>query len=119
MTVSKIKVMIREESPGCNEIFFSVNRLKKGKRIRTSTAAQMTAKNVVIIASSMNCWKIAFLMAPETFLTPTSFARFKERAVARFIKFMHAINRIKAAIIENNLTYSIRPPSATPLENFE
>ena len=37
---------------------------------------------------------------PATFLMPTSFARFAERAVERFMKFTQAINKIKTAITE-------------------
>jgi hypothetical protein len=46
-------------------------------------------------------------------------ARFAERAVARFIKLMQAIRRMNTATKENNLTYSILPPSCLPPEKLE
>jgi len=46
-------------------------------------------------------WKINFvLVAPTTFLTPTSFALFIDRAVDKLIKLMQAINNIKNAMLE-------------------
>ena len=46
-----------------------------------------------------------FFEAPTTLRIPTSFARFSLRAVLMFIKLIHAINRINAAIKANSLTY--------------
>src|SRR4030095_11933973 len=41
---------------------------------------------------------------PATFLIPTSFARFAERAVDKFIKFTQAISKMKKAITEKIYT---------------
>ena len=41
---------------------------------------------------------------PATFLMPTSFARLAERAVERFMKFTHAMNKINTAITEKIYT---------------
>ena len=46
---------------------------------------------------------------PATFLMPTSFARFAERAVERFMKFTQAINKINKAITEKMYTYVTFP----------
>jgi len=40
--------------------------------------------------------------------------RLDARAVERFIKFIQAMTRMNAAIMENNLTYSILPPDCRP-----
>ena len=48
-------------------------------------------------ASPMN-WRISCALVPPTDLrSPTSFARCVARAVARFTKFMHAINSTNTA----------------------
>ena len=39
-----------------------------------------------------------FFSAPNTFLIPTSEERFDDCAVARFIKFMHAISSVNNAM---------------------
>ena len=54
----------------------------------------------MIIDSVRNCAIRLFLKEPNTFLTPTSFARLDERAVERFIKLTQAINKIRIAIKE-------------------
>ena len=53
--------------------------------------------------SVKNCEQISS-NEPNTFLTPTSFARFDERAVARFIKFTQAMNNMNKAIAEKIYT---------------
>jgi len=55
-------------------------------------------------ASLRYCLIRSNLLAPMHCLTPTSFVLSIERADVRFIKFIHAIKRIKAAIIENIYT---------------
>jgi hypothetical protein len=56
------------------------------------------------IVSPMN-WKIScFRSAPTTFLTPISFARLKDLAVARLIKLKQAMTRTKMAIIVKAFT---------------
>ena len=76
-----------------------------------STTAIITEKKVSSNASPINCPINADRMAPTTFRIPTSFARFAERAVARFIKLIQAISKIKMATMVKRRTYSIRPPS--------
>ena len=59
------------------------------------------AIKLIKMDSVKNCCTRPILSEPSTFLTPTSLARFDERAVDRFIKFTQAINKIKNAMPEN------------------
>ena len=52
------------------------------------------------IDSDMNKPINWFLSDPSVFLTPTSLALFTDRAVERFIKFMHAITKTNSAMME-------------------
>ena len=53
------------------------------------------------MTDSLRNWPINLcLKAPNVFLTPTSWARVAERAVDKFIKLIHARNKIKIAIPE-------------------
>src|SRR5687767_4651495 len=69
------------------------------------------AKNTTSNDSLKNCHINCPRTEPIAFRTPTSFERFSERAVLKFIKFMHASNKTKQPIIENNQTDSILPPA--------
>jgi len=67
-----------------------------------------------MIASPENWATRNGLAAPTTFLIPTSFARFTDRAVERFMKLMQAISMMNTATMLNSLTYSMRPPAGRP-----
>ncbi len=74
------------------DIFLSATWLKKGRTIcisKTETVnANATIKNDSVKNWATNC----FFNEPTAFRMPTSFARFSERAVVRFIKLMQANN---------------------------
>src|SRR5258708_8748379 len=53
------------------------------------------------------------------FRMPTSFARFSERAVLRFIKLIHASIKTNKPMIAKSQTNSIRPPIFIPFLNSE
>jgi len=46
--------------------------------------------------------------------TPTSLARFSERAVLKFMKLIQAKSNTKMPTMPNSQTYSINPPVFTP-----
>src|SRR4051794_35971453 len=74
--------------------------LNKGNNNTAAAKAMIAAKRVTITDSVRNC-AIKYLRGePKTFLTPTSRARFEERAVERFMKLTQAISNIKIAIAE-------------------
>ena len=54
--------------------------------------------------SVKNCLINVVRNAPNNFLTPTSFARSTDLAVARLMKFIHAMQIIKIAIKNKNDT---------------
>ena len=53
-------------------------------------------------------------MEPIDFRMPTSFARFSERAVLKFMKLMQANNNTNTPMMPNNHTNSMRPPTFLP-----
>lgn len=74
---------------------------------------------IEVIKDSLRYWKMSDpLCAPTDFLIPTSLAFREALAVERFIKLMQAMTKIKAAIMENSLTYSIRPPAGLPFSKL-
>ena len=79
---------------------FAARLLNTGSRSFTIINEKTSAINASRIDSPKNCFIISVLCAPATFLIPTSLARFPERAVARFIKLIHAMNKIKNATKE-------------------
>ena len=64
----------------------------------------MTIKPSLLI-QIRNCETRLRFSVPSTFLIPTSFARFAECAVVRFMKLMQAIININKATAENIYTY--------------
>ena len=58
------------------------------------------AKAIMLIIkdSPRNCFTSDPFCAPNTLRIPTSAERFEERAVDKFIKLMHAINKVNKAI---------------------
>ena len=96
-----------------------VRLLNTGKTAPAIAMAIMVERIVSKMASPINCFINTMRNAPITFLTPTSFARLTDRAVARFIKLMQAISKIKTAIMVKRRTYSILPPSILPSLNVE
>src|ERR1017187_1118762 len=90
-------------------ICLPANWLKRGKSKAAATMAITNDRKQAIKDSTRN-WAIRlFLRPPNTFLTPTSFARLAEDAVERFIKLMQAINKIKMAIAKKIYTSWILP----------
>ena len=75
--------------------------LNDGSNSDTSPTASITAMLLSKIDSPRNCRINALRRAPEALRTPTSRARRADRAVARFIKLMQAINRMKKATAPN------------------
>ena len=80
-----------------------------GYVININTAANNVDRDVNKIDSTRNWLMSACLKAPETFRIPTSFDRSMERAVDRFIKFIHAISSIKIAMTENMYMFDRLP----------
>src|SRR3989337_2713414 len=80
-------------------IAFPEKSLNNGRKKFTNTIAAKKAKPTTKNDSEKN-WLINWpLMDPMVFLIPTSFARFSERAVLKFIKFIHASSKIKLPMI--------------------
>ncbi len=82
------------------DIFFSAI-IEKGLNKNIMAAPAITdAKKVNIRDSPSNCLISWNLSAPTTLRIPISFARVSDRAVERFMKFVHAIKSIKIATAE-------------------
>src|SRR5580704_14339061 len=79
--------------------------LKRGNKNNTITMAITNDRKQATKDSVRNCVIRLFFRPPNTFLTPTSFARLAEDAVERFMKLMQASNKIKMAIAEKIYTY--------------
>lgn len=92
----------------------STTVLKAGKTAATSKPPNATAVAASNRDSPMNCATRPLLCAPITLRTPTSLARCPLRAVARFIKLIHAMSRMIQAITVNKRTVPIRPPTGLP-----
>ncbi len=75
------------------------NALNAGSASSTIMVATSIAMSAVATDSPRNCTMSWTRDAPSDFRTPTSRARFAERAVDRFMKLMQAIKRIIAAIV--------------------
>ena len=71
------------------------------KYYRDTKPTISTDKNKKKTASPRNCLIRYSFVAPTTFLKPISLERFEERAVERFIKFIHAVTIIKKPIARN------------------
>jgi hypothetical protein len=61
--------------------------------------AMIAAKREKKRDSKKNCLTSSTLLDPTTFLIPTSFARFADLAVERFMKLMQAMSKIITATI--------------------
>ena len=98
---------------GCNNISVSISlpdkKLKVGRTSITITTPRMIDIAEVKNDSPKNCHIRFFRFAPTTFLNPISLNLLTDLAVARFIKFIQAIKRIKTAITEKIYTYLISP----------
>ncbi len=90
-------------------MFLPATLLNNGNTSHAIVIAIAIESNAIRIDSSRNCIISPLRSVPSTFLMPTSFARFAERAVVRFIKFIHAITSINNATAENIYTYCILP----------
>src|SRR5690606_38210332 len=64
--------------------------------------------------SPINCFISDMRAAPTTLRTPISRDLPIERAVARLMKLIQAIKRIKTATAVNAVTYLILPPACLP-----
>ena len=79
------------------------NLFKKGKAIVAIVMASSNAAKTITDVSLKNWMPNCFRLLPRTFLTPTSFERLTACAVARFMKFTHAIKIRKIPINDNAL----------------
>jgi hypothetical protein len=79
--------------------------LKKGITIQAIITATIIENSAINVDSVRNCWIRVLFSVPSTFRMPTSFARFAERAVDKFMKLIQAINKIKIAATEKMYTY--------------
>src|SRR6185312_104088 len=105
------------QNMGCimfKERCLSTIKLNDGNNKETVIIARTKAMNVKMNDSQKNCTINCFLFDPSVFLMPTSFARFSLLAVERFMKLIHAINKMIIAMMENKRTYSIMPPVFLP-----
>ena len=68
--------------------------------ICNATIAISKEKTTINVDSTKNCAMRFLFSVPSTFLMPTSFARFAECAVVRFIKLMQAMSKINKATAE-------------------
>ncbi len=107
MPESQVPILVKS----INSAFW-VRVLYAGKLIKTIPIARMAAIKIRSIDSPINpSDQRVFLRAPTTFRIPTSLFLRSLRFVLRFIKLMQAMRRIKAAMMPNNLTNSIRAAS--------
>src|SRR5580704_7187904 len=74
--------------------------LKKGNNASATKTAIIAAARVTMTDSIKNWAMRYFRGEPNTFLMPTSLALFEDLAVERFMKLIHAINKIKIAMAE-------------------
>src|SRR6266513_1053483 len=74
--------------------------LNRGRMSIDTNTANTNEKKLSKTDSVRNCVMRSERVDPATFRMPTSLARFADRAVDRFMKFTHAIIKIKAAITE-------------------
>jgi hypothetical protein len=107
--IPSINIMV-EKGRLLNSRCFLAISLKNGRSNSAINKANINEINVSRIDSPKNCLAICDLVAPITFLMPTSVALFADLAVARFIKLIQAIMRINNAIIEKIITSFILPP---------
>ena len=77
------------------------NRLLKAGRVSSTISnPSINAKKLTRIDSERNCEINLFFPEPTTFRRPTSLALVADLAVARFIKLIQAIKRIRTATTE-------------------
>ncbi len=122
MPVKRIKAMKSDQKIGLLKLMnncFPTNSLN-GLRLSSTITNAITAAKKEMMTLSPIKWRTSdFLVAPTTFLIPTSFALFSLRAVLRFMKLIQAINKMKPAITPNNLTVTILPATNFPFSPFE
>src|SRR6185503_527018 len=74
--------------------------LNNGNNAQAANTAMIAARRVIITDSAKN-WAMRYLRGdPSTLRTPTSRARFADRAVERFMKFIQAISNMNKAMAE-------------------
>ena len=88
---------------------FSTRVLNAGNVNQMTATATVVATADMIIDSTINWYINLLLPEPNTFRTPISLARFSLRAVARFIKLIHAINKMIHEITESSRTWLYTP----------
>src|SRR5215472_11561987 len=81
---------------------FAASLLKYGSNNIAMIKLNANESTLYCNDSVRNCLTRLIRCEPTTFLNPTSFARFADFAVERFMKLIHAITRIKMAIAPNN-----------------
>ena len=88
----------------CNKL------LTKGREHLIKTTATISEMNESIKASQKNCRETCKRVEPVIFFIRISLRCKSERDVERFMKLMHASNRIINAIIVKIQMYTINPP---------
>lgn len=81
-----------------NESCLLVKLLINGSDISDNQNPSKTAMIVMMAVSFKNCLSICERLLPNTFLTPISFARFADCAVARLMIFTQATSNKKKPI---------------------
>src|SRR5690349_6827188 len=80
-----------------NEKTFPDTLPNNGSNNCVMAMAKTKAINAITIDSPRNCLISDCLSAPNTFLTPTSAERLEDLAVDKFMKLIHAINKVNNA----------------------
>src|SRR6266487_301166 len=101
-----LKISFEKES----ERFFAETELKAGNKSSTKTIAKIKAIKLISTDSPRNCATKDFFSAPSTLRIPTSDERLEERAVERFMKLIHAINKVNIAMEARMYKYVTLPP---------
>ena len=94
--INQVRGLISESSRT-----FPIKPEVKGSKILTIRKASKSATNIAIADSKTKNKIIFFLSDPNIFLTETSFALLKDRAVLIFTKLKQAISIINKPIPEN------------------
>ncbi len=84
-----------------------------------TSRSEIARDNKAITVDSLRYWITSvLLLAPTAFFIPTSLTLLEARAVDKFMKLIQAMRRMKTAMMEKSLTYSILPPACFPFSYF-
>src|SRR5690606_36443756 len=90
--------------------FLLATWLNQGSNRSARKIANRNAMQAVKTDSLRNCAIRNCFGEPTVLRMPTSFARFSDRAVLRFMKFMQATNSTNKPMTLNSRTYPMEPP---------